>query len=156
MKKAKKNSRPKKKKPVFYSVTDNPSIVNEPIAPYQAIKKLPQQTVYSNSKFETLAAKLPLTLKEWASIIHLSDRTLQRYAKENKPFDGIYADRLLQIEKVITEAAKVFKKPIDFYYWLNEHHTVFNYTFSIASLQTQDGIHMLLDELGRIQQGVYT
>jgi uncharacterized protein (DUF2384 family) len=154
MKKVKKNSRPKKK-PVNYKTTDNPSIVNERVAPYLVIRKLPRQTVYSYSKFQNLSSKLPLTLKEWASIIHLSDRTLQRYAKENKPFDGIYADRLLQIEKAITEAAKVFKKPIDFYYWLNEHHTVFNYTFSIASLQTQDGIHMLLDELGRIQQGVY-
>src|SRR5258705_5961801 len=153
MKKARETSISKKKK--IYNPAHAATLLNEPVLLYPVIKKLPQQREYTYKKFVSLAAKIPLTLKEWASIIHLSDRTLQRYAKENKPFEGIYADRLLQIEKVINEAAKVFKKPIDFYYWLNEKHIVFNYTLSIESLQTQDGIQMLLDELGRIQQGVY-
>ena len=154
MKKTKKVLPPAKNSRV-YKTTDTISVVNEPTVLYPAIKIIPQQTAYSYHKFDALATKIPFTLKEWASIVHLSNRTLQRYGKENKPFEGIYADRLLQIEKVIAEAAKVFKKPINFYYWLNEKHTVLNYTFSIASLQTQDGIQMLLDELGRIQQGVY-
>jgi uncharacterized protein (DUF2384 family) len=154
MKKNKKKALPQKRKKLYSAIHTIP-VLNEPEALYAAIKKLPQQKEYTYKKFDSLAAKMPLTLKEWASVIHLSDRTLQRYAKENKPFEGIYADRLLQIEKVINEAAKVFKEPLNFYYWLNENHTVFNYTFSIASLQTQDGIQMLLDELGRIQQGVY-
>ncbi len=154
MKKTKKAVRPLNKNTVYKTPETSP-FVNEPSALYPAVKRIPQQTAYSYHKFDTLAAKIPFTLKEWASIVHLSDRTLQRYGKENKPFEGIYADRLLQVEKVITEAAKVFKKPINFYHWLNEKHSVFNYTFSFASLQTQNGIQMILDELGRMQQGVY-
>jgi putative toxin-antitoxin system antitoxin component (TIGR02293 family) len=151
MKKTKKPTRAKKN----YDTTHEASVVNEPVLSYTPVKKLPQQKEYSYKKFDSLSAKIPFTLKEWASVLHLSDRTLQRYAKENKPFEGIYADRLLQIEKVINEAAKVFKKPVNFYEWLNEKHIVFGYELSIECFQTQDGIQMLLDELGRMQQGVY-
>jgi uncharacterized protein (DUF2384 family) len=154
MKKAKKATSPQKRKKV-YTVNRNAAVLNEPVAPYMAFKTITRPKEYSFKKFEGLSSKIPFTQKEWAAVLHLSDRTLQRYAKESKPFEGIYADRLLQIEKVVHEAAKVFKKPILFYDWLNENHRVFNYTFSAASLQTQDGIQMLLDELGRIQQGVY-
>lgn len=154
MKKNKKDA-PLQKKKKRYNTTSSPAVVNEPVLYYQTIKKQAAHTTYTYKRFDMLAVKLPLTLKEWASLVHLSDRTLQRYAKENKPFEGIYADRLLQIEKVMNEAEKVFKKTIDFYEWLHEKHTVFNNVLSIASLQTQDGIQMLLDELGRMQQGVY-
>jgi putative toxin-antitoxin system antitoxin component (TIGR02293 family) len=154
MKKPKKDT-PSQKKKKDDDTTPASFLLNEPAMYYQTIKKLPQHTTYAYKKFDMLANKMPLTLKEWATIVHLSDRTLQRYAKENKAFEGIYADRLLQIEKVMNEAARVFKKPINFYEWLHENHTVFNHTLSIASLQTQDGIQMLLDELGRMQQGVY-
>jgi putative toxin-antitoxin system antitoxin component (TIGR02293 family) len=154
MKKEKKPVPPKKRKKGYY-ITDSLPVLNEPVLSYTPRRAAPQQKEYTYKKFDSLSAKIPFTLKEWASVLHLSDRTLQRYAKDNKSFEGIYADRLLQIEKVINEAVKVFKKPIDFYQWLNEKHMVFGNTLSIASLQTQDGIQVLLDELGRIQQGVY-
>jgi len=154
MKKVKKKAPPKKRKKENDAVPGS-LLLNEPVLPYHTIKKMPQPADYPYKKFDILSAKIPLTLKEWASVVHLSDRTLQRYAKENKAFEGIYADRLFQIEKVLNEAAKVFKKPADFYDWLNENNTVLDHTLSIESLQTQDGIQMILDELGRIQQGVY-
>jgi uncharacterized protein (DUF2384 family) len=154
MKKTTKTPSPKKRKKA-YTIPDSPSVLNEPVMSYTAVRAIPQQKEYPYKKFDALTVKIPFTLKEWASVLHLSDRTIQRYARENKPFEGIYADRLVQIEKVINESGKVFKKPIDFYQWLHEKHVVLGYVLSAASLQTQDGIQMLLDELGRIQQGVY-
>jgi putative toxin-antitoxin system antitoxin component (TIGR02293 family) len=150
-----KNNTPVKKAKKKYHLEHSTSRLNEPLAAYTPIKRMPQQKEYTYKKFDALTAKIPFTLKEWAAVLHLSGRTLQRYAKENKPFAGIYADRLLQIEKVINEAAKIFKTPTDFYQWLNEKHIVLGYALSIESLQTHDGIQMLLDEMGRIQQGVY-
>jgi hypothetical protein len=145
----------KKKKNTPYKKKETPpTMANEPLAVYSAVK-FPHAKEYSLKKFDALGAKLPFTLKEWAAILHLSDRTIQRYIKDNKPFEGIYADRLFQIEKLIAEAAHVFKTPGGFYQWLQQQPAVLGHRLSIASLQTQDGIQQLLDELSRMQQGIY-
>ena len=34
-------------------------------------------------------------------MLHLSERTLQRYAKYNTSFEGIYVDRILHLEQMI-------------------------------------------------------
>ncbi len=155
-KKNKKVSNAKKKGRAYKEPAAAPNLLTEPEILYTTQKqKLPARKIFEYKKFTALAAKIPFTLKEWAAIIYLSDRTLQRYASENKPFEGIYADRLLQIEKVIQEAGRVFTSPVHFYTWLKEEHTILHHTLSPASLQTQDGIQLVLDELGRIQQGVY-
>jgi len=154
MKKGKKTNA-SKNKPADYRHTPKPALIQEPELQYAPLKKTTLQKVFEYKRFKSLAAKIPFTLREWAAIIDLSDRTLQRYANENKPFEGIHADRLLQIEKVINEASRIFTSPVHFYTWLKEEHTVFNHILSPASLQTQDGIQMVLDELGRMQQGVY-
>lgn len=138
-----------------YKDTNKTYLVSEPEVVYETKKRIVPATAVEYKKFKSMAAKIPFTLKEWASIIDLSDRTLQRYANDNKAFEGIYADRLSQIEKVLHEAEKVFTSPVHFYNWLKEEHIVFNHILSPASLQTQDGIQMVLDELGRMQQGVY-
>lgn len=135
--------------------TSPSQVLKEPMASYIPLKRASATGIYSYRKFEILSAKIPFTQREWASILHLSERTLQRNAKENKPFGGMYADRLQQIEKIFREAAIVFKKPSLFYNWLQQHPRVLNHTLSVGSLQTQDGIQLVLEELGRMQQGVY-
>ena len=57
-------------------------------------------SLFSIDKFHTLSQKLLFTQAEWADILHISDRTLQRYVKENKPFEGLFSEHLYQLDNM--------------------------------------------------------
>lgn len=127
---------------------------------YQTIelaRKLPIALAdFTYSRFKKVAVKVPFTQSDWANILHLSERTLQRYAKENKSFEGIYVDRILQVEKLIDTGLDTFKSADAFYNWLKKPKKNVDTTISFESLFHSEGIQDVLNQLGRIQHGVYT
>src|SRR6476469_7464409 len=93
----------------------------EPQVFYRSVKKLPAVADFTYKQFEKIAARMPMfTQKDWANILHLSERTIQRYAKENKHFEGIYVDRILHIEDVIDLGLAVFNNAEALYEWLRK------------------------------------
>jgi uncharacterized protein (DUF2384 family) len=128
----------------------------EPEALYRSVQRLPAVADFPYKKFEKIAAKVPFTQKEWASILHLSERTLQRYSKENKSFEGIYTDRILQIEQLIKTGLETFINADALYQWLKKDKNVLGHQLNFASLNNAQGIQDLIDQLYRIQYGVYT
>jgi putative toxin-antitoxin system antitoxin component (TIGR02293 family) len=136
--------------------TDKTPKVEEPMAVYRTVKKLPAVADFSYKQFEKIVAKVPFTQKEWANILHLSERTLQRYAKDNKHIEGIYVDRILHIEELIDTGLSVFKSPEAFYEWLKQDKKVLGHVLNFDSLYNTRGIQEILQQLSRIQYGVYT
>jgi len=132
------------------------NVVEDPYIEIPRLNKL-QAAVsdFSYKKFQKIASRVPFTLTDWANILHLSERTLQRYAKDNKNFEGIYVDRILQIEKIINLGLEVFSSPEALYNWLKQPKQVLGYLIDFDYLYHTDGIQQILDQLGRIQQGVY-
>ena len=115
----------------------------------------PMEQRISLQGFEDLCNKLPLTQKEWAGILLLSEKTLQRYAKEGKGFEGIYADRLRQIKRIIDLGITVFGNGEELYRWLKRKKKVMGRELSLDALQTSEGIRATEFEIGRIAYGVY-
>ncbi len=107
-------------------------------------------------KFLKIAQQVPFTQKEWAIILHLSERTLQRYAKANSSFEGIYVDRILHIEQLINLGLEVFITPDAFYNWLKKDKTVYGKLLNFQSLSNSNGIQETILQLGRILHNVYT
>ncbi|MEO8770029.1 MAG: antitoxin Xre-like helix-turn-helix domain-containing protein [Ferruginibacter sp.] len=132
-----------------------PSQVNEPVAPYKSLKAVPQLKDFNYTEFKKIADKTPFTQAEWASILHLSERTLQRYAKDNGSFAAINAERALQIDKVIKEGKIAFGNIQNFYNWLKRNPSMLEGTLSLESLHSLDGIEKVLTQLGRIQHGLF-
>src|SRR5436190_3899796 len=130
---------------------DKSSKVNEPVAPYKTTRSLPQVKDFNYTEFKKIADKTPFTQTEWAAILHLSERTLQRYAKDNSSFAPINAERALQIEKVLKEGKLAFGNTQNFYNWLKRNPSMLEGTLSIESLHSLDGIEKILTQLGRIQ-----
>jgi uncharacterized protein (DUF2384 family) len=144
-------------KPRKYSENAKISKVKEPISmPYTPAKRLPAVADFPYSKFAKIAAKIPFTQKEWAGILHLSEKTLQRYAKDNKSFEGIYVDRILQLDQLINLGLESFTDADAFYRWLKREKKVLGQTLNFESLYTTQGIQDITDQIGRIQYGVYT
>ena len=144
---------PKKTKP--YTQNTKVSKVEEPEAVYnQTVKIIPSINNFTYNEFKKIADKVPFTQTEWASILHVSERTLQRYAKNNGSFAPINADRALQIAQVINEGKITFGKTDLFYQWLKQKPLMLEGSLSLESLTTTHGIQMVLTQLGIIQHGI--
>ncbi len=149
----KKSSKPIRKKVI--PKEDKASNINEPVIPYKSIKLIPQVKDFNYTEFKKIADKTPFTQAEWAAILHLSERTLQRYAKSNSSFAPINAERALQIERVLKEGKLAFGNTQNFYNWLKRKPAILEGNLSIESLHSLDGIEKVLTQLGRIQHGLF-
>ena len=143
-----------KKKAAGYKSKENISKAEELPALYRNVKTLPAVKDFTYTEFKKLADKVPFTQAEWAGILHISERTLQRYAKNNGHFAAINAERAMQIEKVLKEAKITFGKIENFYNWLKSNPYMLEGNLSFESLTTYDGIQKVLTQLGRIQHGI--
>jgi putative toxin-antitoxin system antitoxin component (TIGR02293 family) len=144
-----------KKKPTAYKPNEEVSKAEEPVAHYRSIKVIPQVKDFTYSEFKKIADKAPFTQSEWAAILHISERTLQRYAKNNGTFAPINAERALHIDKVLKEGKITFGKVENFYNWLKGNPYMMEGNLSFNSLTTYDGIEKVLTQLGRIQHGLF-
>jgi len=142
------------KKNAAYKPNDTVSKVQEPSAVYRSIKVTHAVKDFTYNEFKKIADKAPFTQVEWAAILHISERTLQRYAKSNSNFASINAERAVQIEKVLKEGKATFGKIETFYNWLKQKPYMLEGNLSFDSLTTYDGIQKVLTQLGRIQHGI--
>ncbi|MEP6712706.1 MAG: antitoxin Xre-like helix-turn-helix domain-containing protein [Ferruginibacter sp.] len=127
----------------------------EPVAEYKTIKILPSLKEFTYNEFKKIADKTPFTQAEWAAMLHVSERTLQRYAKANGAFAPINAERALQIAEVLQEGKTAFGKVENFYTWLKRNPYMVEGDLSFNSLTSYDGIQKVLTQLSRIQHGLF-
>lgn len=132
------------------------SKADEPQLPYftKSVKALPSLKDFTWAEFKKIADKAPFTQSEWAAILHLSERTLQRYAKNNSTFAPINAERALLVAKVIKEGVFTFGNADLFYGWIKHSPYMLEGNLSFESLTTTEGIQRVLTQLGRIQHGI--
>ena len=142
------------KKIKAYTQKDKISKVNEPSPVYRSIKVLPAVKDFTYSEFKKIADKAPFTQAEWAALLHVSERTLQRYAKDNSTFAPINAERALQVAKVLKEGEFTFGNTNLFYSWIKRNPYMLEGNLSFDSLTTIEGVQKIMTQLGRIQHGI--
>ena len=121
---------------------------------YRSVRALPSLKDFTYTEFKKIADKAPFTQAEWASILHLSERTLQRYAKDNGVFAPMNAERVLQIAKVLEQGKITFGSTEGFYSWLKDEPRMQEGPLSLEALSSYEGIERVLTQLGRIQYGI--
>ncbi|MBK9568833.1 MAG: hypothetical protein IPO53_02120 [Chitinophagaceae bacterium] len=137
----------------YHSKKEQPSL-NEPMPVYRSIKILPVVLDYPYRKFEKIARQVAFTQKEWAAILHLSEKTLQRYAKDNKNFEGIYVERILQMQEMIETGLETFTSPEAFYRWLKRDKPMLGIVLHFSNLESSKGIQEHIDAMERLQHGI--
>jgi putative toxin-antitoxin system antitoxin component (TIGR02293 family) len=145
-----------KKKPAVYKPNEQLSKAEEPLAPsYRSVKVIPLVKDFTYNEFKKIADKTPFTQAEWAAILHVSERTLQRYAKNNGVFAPINAERAVQVAQVLQRGKEVFGDMDKFYHWIKRNPHMLEGNLSMQSLSTHDGINKVLTQLGRIEHGLF-
>jgi putative toxin-antitoxin system antitoxin component (TIGR02293 family) len=104
--------------------------------------------------FVGIANKSPFEISEWCNILHLSERTLQRYKKENKSFDPIYSEKILEVTMLYKFGIEVFGSKENFNVWLASKNVQLGGMEPKELLDTSFGINLIKDELSRIEHGV--
>lgn len=146
----------KQQKTTVYKIDEEkPMMAEEPNVFYGNLRTTSALKEFSYNDFKKVADKIPFTLAEWATILHVSERTLQRYAKNNSSFAPINSERITLIEKVLQEAKTTFGNTNKFYDWIRRNPYMLEGNLSIHSLSTFEGIQNVLTQLGRIQHGIF-
>lgn len=109
---------------------------------------------FNYKDFKKIADQVPFNLQEWSQVLHVSERTLQRYAKANNNFPFSIVDRVLQIDKVIKRGTEVFGDLDKFLSWLKSEPEMLEGKLSFQSLRSIEGINLVLTQLGRIEHGI--
>jgi len=101
-----------------------------------------------------LAKKVSLTIHELANIMHISERTLQRY-DDNAIVKTEYAEKAIELARLYSRGQEVFGSMDKFIRWMKTPGHVFRNETPISLLDTSVGFDMVLRELGRIEHGIF-
>jgi putative toxin-antitoxin system antitoxin component (TIGR02293 family) len=143
------------KKTAEYKTHSRVSKIHHPLVNFTPVKQMPLVKDFNYKEFKKIADKVPFTLQEWSQILHISERTLQRYAKANSTFPFSVVDRILQIDKVIKRGIEVFGNLDKFISWLRSDPYMLEGRLSLQSLRSIEGINLVLTQLGRIEHGLF-
>lgn len=104
--------------------------------------------------FSSFASKRPISLQEWSSYLHISERTLQRYQKEGKTFDSLQSEKIVEIVLLYKKGVEVFGNEDYFNTWLISTNIALGGIKPKELFDNSFGLKLLQDELGRIEHGV--
>ena len=101
-----------------------------------------------------LAKKISLTLQEFANIMHISERTLQRY-EDDTLIKTEYTEKAIELARLYTRGEVVFGSLDKFKLWMKTPLHVFKGECPVSLLDTSIGFDMIFKELGRIEHGIF-
>ena len=108
--------------------------------PKRALDKLVKITGIANS--------------EMAGIVRTSERTLRRYSAHQK-LNAEQSERVIELAKVYSRGEEVFGSLDAFREWMNGSVLALGNKKPKELLDTSMGIEMIMDELGRIEHGIF-
>ncbi len=102
-----------------------------------------------------LANYLSLSWKQVADLLPVTERTLQRYTP-HQHFNAVVSEQVLHIAEVLAKGNEVFENRENFLKWLNAPSRAFSGNSPFSLLGSRFGSELVLEELGRIEFGVYS
>ena len=106
------------------------------------------------NNFLSIAVGINFNLHEWSTILHLSDRTIQRYKKENITFEPLQSEKILQVALIFQKGQELFVDTEKFNNWLDAENQALGKVKPKELLDNTFGIKMIEDELTKIEYGI--
>lgn len=98
----------------------------------------------------------PFTEDDWADYLNISKKTLQRNSNvENYLFKPIHTEKIIELAEVTNFGLEVFDSQEQFYLWLNTPSFALGNLKPAELLKDSYGKELVMNELNRIDQGVF-
>ncbi len=131
-----------------------PKVLGHPIHTEMDIYELGKEGI-SKKALMDLSKNINLSIRSMSNILHTSERTLQR-KKDIDLLNGSISEHIIQIAEVYSHGNAVFDTMEDFQTWVHTSNKAFEGKEPIELLSSRYGAQMVLDELGRIEHGVFS
>ena len=109
----------------------------------------------SKKALVSLAKQISLTIQEVAGIMHISERTLQRYTPGTL-IKTEHAEKAIELARLYQRGAEVFGTVDNFNDWMKTPNYTLNGEAPLNLLDTSIGFELILQTLGRIEYGVFS
>lgn len=106
------------------------------------------------SLFQEFANTIPFSLSEWSTFLHISTRSMQRYQVEQRTFDALQSEKIVEIAMLYKKGIEIFGNARRFNTWLEAENIALGNIKPKKLLDSSFGISMINDELTRIEHGV--
>jgi putative toxin-antitoxin system antitoxin component (TIGR02293 family) len=104
--------------------------------------------------FQEFAEDIPFSMGDWSDFLHVSERTLMRYSKENKKFDTLPSQQIMEIATLFGQGSDVFGSIEAFSDYLDTKSLALSDRKPKEFLTSSVGIRIIRNELIRIEHGV--
>ena len=104
---------------------------------------------------KNLADYLSVSLRQLADLLPISERTIQRYTAK-KTFSRVVSEQILQMAEVAAKGTEVFGDRDRFLAWMRHPNKALGNKAPMSLLNSRFGAEMVLDELGRMEHGVFS
>lgn len=108
----------------------------------------------TKSTLLNLSKYMGISVSQMACLLPVSERTIQRYSPKDH-FNPVVSEYILHIAEVMARGAEVFEDKERFLQWLKQPSAALGGKLPMDLLGSQFGIAVVLDELGRIEHGVF-
>lgn len=98
---------------------------------------------------------LGISLKDFAELLPVTERTIQRYS-ENRRFKREVSEHVILIAEVLIKGMEVFENKEGMNKWMKTPNRSISEMRPIDLLDTSFGIQLIMDVLGRLEHGVYS
>lgn len=102
-----------------------------------------------------LAAYLSISMRQLANFLPVTERTIQRYAPK-KHFNRVVSEQVLQLAEIAARGSEVFGSREKFLHYMNMPSKALADKTPLSLIHSKFGAEMVLEELGRIEHGVFS
>ncbi len=107
------------------------------------------------SLFEQVRLLAPFSENEWAELLDLSTKSLQRYKQADKAFGPLQSEKIIEMAEVTHTGLEVFDDMEKFKLWLETPNYALGNHKPVELLRNSYGKELVLGELTRINYGIF-
>lgn len=106
--------------------------------------------------FQSIKSRSPFNDKEWAQLLSISEKSLQRYAlSKNHIFKSSHSEKIIEIAQICDIGLEVFNNKKDFYQWLMKPAFAFKGKTPFSLMDNSYGIQLLIEQMERYALGIF-
>jgi len=102
-----------------------------------------------------LIKKISLTIQELAGIMHINERTFQRF-NDTDFVKSEYSEKAIELARLYARGEEVFGSLEKFKTWMKTPSIMFKNNTPFALLDSSIGFGLVFNELGRIEHGIFS